>query len=247
MGGSLRHGRVDVFQAPGGRGPYGIDTAPDGSVYYASLAGSHIARIDLESGAATPIARPQQGRAPAVSGRTRAAASGSASGTPARWRCTTRERRMEGMAAAGAEGAAVRRVRRRARPGVAERLCGECAGALQPRDGAVRHLSVAQPNGQRAAAPGEAWRGLGRGVGRGQAGGGEVLAGGRKTKDEATTPPLARLVERKCRIRYIPRLGLTLPVWHNKCVETHCQTHSVFDRLGVPAWRSKSHAGALWP
>ncbi len=51
-------GVVEVFDAPHGRGPYGIATAPDGSIYYASLAGSHIARIDLDSGAATVIAPP---------------------------------------------------------------------------------------------------------------------------------------------------------------------------------------------
>ncbi len=49
---------VEVFDAPHGRGPYGIATAPDGSIYYASLAGSHIAHIDLDSGAATVIAPP---------------------------------------------------------------------------------------------------------------------------------------------------------------------------------------------
>jgi virginiamycin B lyase len=56
-------GRVEVFDAPKGRGPYGITTAPDGSVYYASLAGSHIARIDPVTGAAMVIepATPRQG------------------------------------------------------------------------------------------------------------------------------------------------------------------------------------------
>lgn len=51
-------GSMQVFDAPRGSGPYGIATAPDGSVYYASLAGNHIARIDLETGAATPIDPP---------------------------------------------------------------------------------------------------------------------------------------------------------------------------------------------
>ncbi len=51
-------GAVEVFAAPQGRGPYGIAATPDGSIYYASLAGSHIARIDLDSGAATAIAPP---------------------------------------------------------------------------------------------------------------------------------------------------------------------------------------------
>ena len=39
-------GRVAAFAAPRGRGPYGITATPDGTVYYASLAGSHIARLD---------------------------------------------------------------------------------------------------------------------------------------------------------------------------------------------------------
>jgi virginiamycin B lyase len=59
------YGRVDlatndvkVWQAPRGRGPYGITTTPSGDVYYASLAGSHIARIDTDTGEATVIEPP---------------------------------------------------------------------------------------------------------------------------------------------------------------------------------------------
>jgi len=51
-------GEMQVFDAPRGPGPYGITTTPDGEVYYASLAGSHIARIDTETGAATVIEPP---------------------------------------------------------------------------------------------------------------------------------------------------------------------------------------------
>jgi virginiamycin B lyase len=51
-------GNVEVFDAPRGRGPYGICTTPDGAVYYASLAGSHIARIDLATGKAQPLEPP---------------------------------------------------------------------------------------------------------------------------------------------------------------------------------------------
>jgi virginiamycin B lyase len=56
-------GRVEVYPAPGGRGPYGICATPDGDVYYASLAGSHIARIDIATAQATVITppTPQQG------------------------------------------------------------------------------------------------------------------------------------------------------------------------------------------
>jgi virginiamycin B lyase len=49
---------VEVFDAPRGRGPYGITSTSDGAVYYASLAGSHIARIDPVTGAATSIDPP---------------------------------------------------------------------------------------------------------------------------------------------------------------------------------------------
>lgn len=51
-------GKVDVWPSPRGRGPYGIATTASGEVYYASLAGNHIARIDLASGAATVIEPP---------------------------------------------------------------------------------------------------------------------------------------------------------------------------------------------
>ena len=59
------HGRLDpangdiqVWKSPRGRGPYGITTTPSGDVYYASLAGNHIAKIDIETGAATVIEPP---------------------------------------------------------------------------------------------------------------------------------------------------------------------------------------------
>jgi virginiamycin B lyase len=55
-------GRVEVFDAPRGRGPYGIDATPEGEVWYASLAGSHIARIDSASGAAELVEPPTKGQ-----------------------------------------------------------------------------------------------------------------------------------------------------------------------------------------
>jgi virginiamycin B lyase len=56
-------GQMQVWDAPRGRGPYGITATPDNNVYYASLAGNHIARVDVTSGAATVIEppTPQQG------------------------------------------------------------------------------------------------------------------------------------------------------------------------------------------
>lgn len=50
--------RVTVYPAPKGSGPYGIASTPDGSVYFASLAGSYIARIDTDTGAARVIEPP---------------------------------------------------------------------------------------------------------------------------------------------------------------------------------------------
>jgi virginiamycin B lyase len=55
-------GEVEVFQAPRGTGPYGITTTPDGDVFYASLAGSHIAQIDLATGEATVLEPPTAGQ-----------------------------------------------------------------------------------------------------------------------------------------------------------------------------------------
>ena len=51
-------GAVTVYPAPEGRGPYGITATPSGEIFYASLAGSHIARIDQVSGAATVLEPP---------------------------------------------------------------------------------------------------------------------------------------------------------------------------------------------
>jgi virginiamycin B lyase len=53
-----KSGEVKVWPAPGGRGPYGITATPTGDIYYCSLAGSHIARIDIASGKANVIEPP---------------------------------------------------------------------------------------------------------------------------------------------------------------------------------------------
>jgi len=51
-------GKTEVFDAPKGPGPYGIAAAPDGTVYFVSLAGSYLARLDSGTGAATVIEPP---------------------------------------------------------------------------------------------------------------------------------------------------------------------------------------------
>ena len=51
-------GEMQTFDAPRGTGPYGITVTPDGTPWYASLAGNHIARIDPATGAATVVEPP---------------------------------------------------------------------------------------------------------------------------------------------------------------------------------------------
>jgi virginiamycin B lyase len=57
-------GKVDAWKAPKGRGPYGIATTPTGEIWYASLAGDYIAKIDAVSGQATVIEPPKPGGGP---------------------------------------------------------------------------------------------------------------------------------------------------------------------------------------
>jgi len=56
--------KVEAWKAPKGVGPYGITTTPSGEVWYASLAGDHIAKIDTVSGDALVVAPPKAGVGP---------------------------------------------------------------------------------------------------------------------------------------------------------------------------------------
>ncbi len=53
-------GRMQLFDAPGGRGPYGIASTPQGDIYFVSLAGSYLARVDPVTGRATVLLPPTQ-------------------------------------------------------------------------------------------------------------------------------------------------------------------------------------------
>ena len=53
-------GKTEIFKALKGPGPYGITTTPNGEVFYASLAGSYIARINLTAVNAKVIYPPTQ-------------------------------------------------------------------------------------------------------------------------------------------------------------------------------------------
>jgi virginiamycin B lyase len=54
-------GVMQVWDAPRGRGPYGITATPTGDIWFVSLAGSYLAKPDLESGAVTPIEPSKKG------------------------------------------------------------------------------------------------------------------------------------------------------------------------------------------
>ena len=58
-----KSGDITVFKSPRGPGTYGMTATPNGEIWYASLAGNHIARIDIASGNATVVEppTPQQG------------------------------------------------------------------------------------------------------------------------------------------------------------------------------------------
>ena len=51
-------GEVRLTGAPRGAGPYGICATPDGAVYFASLAGSYLARVDAGTGEAAVLEPP---------------------------------------------------------------------------------------------------------------------------------------------------------------------------------------------
>lgn len=57
-----RTGDMKVFEAPRGRGPYGIHATPDGAVYFASLAGSYVGRIDAATDRVQVIEPPTRGQ-----------------------------------------------------------------------------------------------------------------------------------------------------------------------------------------
>ena len=48
-------GKVEIWKDPEGRGPYGIDDAPNGDIWYVSLAGSHLAKVNRADGTVTVI------------------------------------------------------------------------------------------------------------------------------------------------------------------------------------------------
>jgi virginiamycin B lyase len=59
---TVKTGVVTVKDAPRGRGPYGICATPSGDVWWCSLAGSFIARVDRKTGESTVVEPPTKGQ-----------------------------------------------------------------------------------------------------------------------------------------------------------------------------------------
>lgn len=55
-------GKVTTWDAPKGRGPYGICATPTGDIWWCSLAGSYIARVDRKSGESIVFEPPTKGQ-----------------------------------------------------------------------------------------------------------------------------------------------------------------------------------------
>jgi virginiamycin B lyase len=53
-----KSGKIQVFEAPKGRGPYGITATPQGEIYFASLAGSYVGHLDTRTGKVTVLEPP---------------------------------------------------------------------------------------------------------------------------------------------------------------------------------------------
>lgn len=57
-----KSGDMKVWKSARGRGPYGITGTPDGDIWYVSLAGNHLAKVDLDTGASTIVEPPTPGQ-----------------------------------------------------------------------------------------------------------------------------------------------------------------------------------------
>ena len=57
-------GKTDAWKAPKGYGPYGIAATPSGDIWYVSLAGDHLTKIDTTTGQATVVEPPRKNVGP---------------------------------------------------------------------------------------------------------------------------------------------------------------------------------------
>ena len=59
-----KSGKVEAWKSPRGTGPYGITTTPAGDIWFASLAGDYIGKIDTATGGVTVVDPPKKGSGP---------------------------------------------------------------------------------------------------------------------------------------------------------------------------------------
>jgi len=120
-------GAIAVFDALRGTGPYRIATTPDGQVFFASLAGSYLGHIDVETALSSCWSRPCRAKARRAFAPTAAASCGSRG-----WNSgdlfPPRQQGQElgSLALAGRWPTALCRLRRRERGGVGQRLGSTC-------------------------------------------------------------------------------------------------------------------------
>jgi hypothetical protein len=154
-----------VFDAPRGTGPYDIATTPDGQVFFASLAGNYLGQIDLETGTTTVLEPPvpRQG-ARRVWSRALDHRLEERRSLPLRQQVED----LGTLAPARRRAAAPRRLCRRDRCSVGQRLGGDCDPALRSEDREIRLIPITRPLCRRAA-PGPQGRSLGCRIGCRQA------------------------------------------------------------------------------
>ena len=116
-------GEMQVYDAPKGTGPYGITVTPNGDVYYASLAGSYVGKIDVNTGQTTVLNPPTAGpgRAPRLVGLEGPRLGGRMERRQGR-HVRPGDQRLEGMAAPRLQAPGLRRLRRRQGQGLVHRL-----------------------------------------------------------------------------------------------------------------------------
>ena len=170
-------GKVEAWKAPKGYGPYGITTTPSGDVWYASLAGDYIARIDTATGAATVVDPPKPGVGPR---RIWSDSKGVLwvsfwyAGELARYDPAAKT--LEDLRAAEEQERLLLGLCRREGQGLGHRLRRQRDPALRSGDREVRELPVEQARRGGAPDARPRRRGVGRGVRHRPAGGGAILA-----------------------------------------------------------------------
>ena len=152
-----------VWDAPRGPGAYGITTTPDGAVYFASLAGSYIARIDPTTGAATVIEppTPRQGARRILVRLVRSIVGQRVPRGPAR-SFRPSEKQLAILASARRQGRALRGLCRSARPRVGERFRCRHIAAFRSSNGQFSRIAGQRNDVWIRQLLGRPGRGLGR-------------------------------------------------------------------------------------